>query len=70
MRRTLILTLTVLACALAVCALSQATLNGTVERARRLQILAVLAVQEGRPDDAGELLKDLVLQIILVAKDA
>ncbi len=53
------MTLCVLAVALAVCAGSMLALNGTVERARRLQSLAVLAVQEGRPDDAGELLVSL-----------
>ena len=59
MKRTLMMTLCVLAVALAVCAGSMLALNGTVERARRLQSLAMLAVQEGRPDDAGELLVSL-----------
>ena len=59
MKRTLIMTLCVLAVALAVCAGSMLALNGTVERARRLESLAVLAVQEDRAEDAGELLVEL-----------
>ena len=47
MRRTLILTLAVLACALAVCWAAQATLNGTVEKARRLHAQALLAENIG-----------------------
>ena len=59
MKRTLIMTLCVLAAALAVCAGSMLALNGTVEQARRLESLAVLAVQEDRAEDAGELLVEL-----------
>ena len=53
------MTLCVLAAALAVCAGSMLALNGTVEQARRLESLAVLAVQEDRAEDAGELLVEL-----------
>lgn len=48
MRRTLILTLAVLACALGVCGLSQSALNDTVEQARQLRAQALLA--ENRDD--------------------
>ena len=47
MKRTLILTLAVLAAALAICVASLFALNGTVDEAERLQSLAVLASQEG-----------------------
>ena len=59
MRRTLILTLAVLACALAVCALSQATLNDTVEEARQLRAEALLAENGGDVERAGALLSQL-----------
>ena len=59
MRRTLILTLTVLACALGVCWASQATLNDTVDQARRLHTQALLAENGGDRERAGELLVQL-----------
>lgn len=59
MKRTLILTLAVLAAALALCAVSQWALNGTVDEAERLQSLAVLAANERRVSDA----KALVLKL-------
>ena len=59
MRRTLILTLAVLACALAMCALSQATLNDTVEEARQLRAEALLAENGGDVERAGALLSQL-----------
>ena len=59
MRRTLILTLAVLACALAVCGLSQAALNGTVEDARQLRAQALLAENGGDAERAGTLLAQL-----------
>ena len=54
MKRTLILTLSVLAAALIACTASYFTLNATVDRAGQLQSLAVLDVQEGRPLRAAE----------------
>ena len=59
MRRTLILTLTVLACALAVCSLSRATLNDTVEQARQLHAQALLAENSGDVARADDLLGQL-----------
>ena len=59
MKRTLILTLAVLAAALAICALSLRALNGTVGEAERLQSLAVLAANEQRFSDAKALLVEL-----------
>ena len=59
MRRTLILTLAVLACALAVCWISRGTLNATVEQARLLHDQALLAENGGDVDRAGELLVQL-----------
>ena len=56
MRRTLILTLAVLACALAVCWFSRGTLNATVERARLLHDQALLAENGGDSERAVELL--------------
>jgi uncharacterized protein Yka (UPF0111/DUF47 family) len=56
MRRTLILTLAVLACALAVCWISRETLNATVERAQLLHNQALLAENSGDSHRAGELL--------------
>lgn len=56
MKRTLILTLAVLAAALAVCWASQAALDGAVDEAQRLQSLAVLAVKEQRFSDAKTLM--------------
>ena len=56
MKRTLILTLAVLAAALAVCWASQAALDGAVDEAQRLQSLAVLAVEEQRFSDAKSLM--------------
>ena len=54
MKRTLILTLSVLAAALIACTASYFILNATVDRAGQLQSLAVLDVQEGRPLRAAE----------------
>ena len=54
MRRTLILTLAVLFCAAAACTASLVILNGTVDGARELGSLAVLAANEGRRDEARE----------------
>ena len=51
MKRTLILTVAVLACALALCGLCQGYLNASVEDAQALRSLAVLAAEEG--DMAG-----------------
>ena len=59
MRRTLILTLAVLACALAVCWAAQAKLNDTVDRARQLHGQALLAENRGDGDRAGALLVQL-----------
>ena len=59
MGRTLILTLAVLACALAVCSLSQETLNDTVEQARQLHAQALLAENGGDGDRADALLVQL-----------
>lgn len=59
MRRTLILTLAVLGCALAVCWVSQTTLNDTVDQARLLHAQALLAENVGDSDRAGELLVQL-----------
>ena len=47
MKRTLILTLAVLAAALAVCVAALIVLSGTVDEAERLQSLSVLAAEEG-----------------------
>ena len=59
MKRTLILTLAVLAAALAVCWASQAALNGAVDEAERLQSLAVMAAEEKRFSDAKSLMVQL-----------
>jgi len=59
MRRTLILTLAVLSCALAVCALSRAALNNTVEQARQLHAQALLAENSGDAARADDLLAQL-----------
>ena len=59
MRRMLILTLAVLACALAVCWAAQTTLNDTVERAQQLHDQALLAENRGDSDRAGALLVQL-----------
>ena len=59
MKRTLILTLAVLAAALLVCALSQRALDGAVDEAERLQSLAVLAATERRTADAKTYLSEL-----------
>ncbi len=56
MKRTRILTLAVLAAALALCWASQAALNRAVDEAERLQSLAVLAAQEERVADAKSLM--------------
>lgn len=56
MKRTLAVTLAVLAVALAVCAASQRALNGAVDEAERLESLAVLAANEQRYADAKTLL--------------
>ena len=54
MKRTLILTLAVLAAALAICVASLFALNGTVDEAERLQSLAVLAANENAFSEAKE----------------
>ena len=59
MKRTLILTLAVLAAALLVCALGQRALDGTVDEAERLQSQAVLAATEHRMADAKTFIHDL-----------
>jgi len=59
MKRTLILTLAVLACALGLCWAAQGTLNGTVEQARQLHAQALLAEEAGDADRAGALLVQL-----------
>ena len=59
MRRTRILTLCVLACALAVCALSLTALNATVDEAERLRGLAVRAAQEEKSGEARSLVAAL-----------
>ena len=56
MKRTLILTLAVLLGALALCVASLRYVNRSVDEAERLQNLAVLAVQEGRADEAKALM--------------
>ena len=56
MRRTLILTLATLACALAICWVSRGTLNATVEQARLFHDHALLAENSGDSDRADELL--------------
>ena len=56
MRRTLILTLAVLSCALAVCWVSRGTLNATVDEARLLHDQALLAENSGDSGRAVELL--------------
>ena len=59
MRRTLILTLAVLALALAVCALGTRLLDDTVAEAERLRSAAMLAEHDGEADRAAELLVQL-----------
>lgn len=59
MRRTLLMTLTVLACALSLCALSRRIVNETAGEARRLASLAVAAEREDRAQDADEALASL-----------
>lgn len=59
MKRTLILTLAVLAAALLVCALGQRALDGTVDEAEQLQSQAVLAATEHRMADAKTFIHDL-----------
>jgi len=59
MRRTLILTLAVLAAALLVCTASMLALNDAVDRADELQSLAVLAAEEGDASNAKTLLAEL-----------
>ena len=56
MKRTLIVTLSALACALAICTASLLALNATVDEAERLQSLAVLAANEGRGSEARTLM--------------
>lgn len=56
MRRTLILTLAVLACAMGVCGFSQAALNDAVDEASQLHAQALLAENSGDGERAGELL--------------
>ncbi len=59
MRRTLTLTLAVLACALAVCVFSLSTLNDTVGQAQQLHSQAMLAAEGGDGHRAAELLARL-----------
>lgn len=59
MRRTLIVTLTVLAIALASCTASLLILDGAVRHADRLRSAAVLASQERRTGRARELMVEL-----------
>ena len=59
MRRTLILTLTVLACALALCGYALYALNDTVDQAVQLHSHAMLAADGGDGDRAGALLVQL-----------
>ena len=59
MRRTLILTLAVLACALAVCQMSLTALNGIVDEAQSLRSQALLAADRGEDARAAELLVQL-----------
>ena len=59
MKRTLILTLCVLAVALAVCAGSMVALNATVDEAQRLRSLALLASGEDRQTQAMVLMVEL-----------
>lgn len=59
MRKTLIVTLAVLAAAVAVCALSMHALNGAVDRANRLRSAAVLAEEENRISDAKAAMLEL-----------
>jgi len=56
LKRTLMVTLLVLAAALAVCAVCQRALDDAVEEAERLQSLAVLAANEQRFSDAKTLM--------------
>ena len=59
MRRTLILTLAVLACALGICGFSRAALNGIADDAAQLRAQALLAENDGDSQRAGELLVQL-----------
>ena len=59
MRRTLILTMAVLACAVAVCWASQTALDGAVDRAQALHSQAMLAAGNGDRDRAVALLAQL-----------
>lgn len=59
MRRALIVTAAVLACALAVCAASQAALDGAVSHALSLHGQALEAAEAGQSDRAGALLFEL-----------
>lgn len=59
MRRTMVVTAAVLACALAVCFLSMGTLSHAVSGAGRLVSQAVLAAQEGRTAQAKSLMVEL-----------
>ena len=59
MKRTLILTLAVLACALALCAVSLVCIDRAVDGAERLQSLAVLAAQQGDAVRAKALMVEL-----------
>lgn len=59
MKRTLILTLAVLACALALCAVSLVCIDRAVDSAERLQSLAVLAAQQGDAARAKALMVQL-----------
>jgi len=58
-KRTLLVTLCVLAVALGVCAVCQRALDGAVEEAERLTSLAVLAANEQRFSDAKTLMGTL-----------
>lgn len=59
MRRTLILTLAVLVCALAVCGYALFALNDTVDQAMQLHSRAMLAADDGDGDRAAALLVQL-----------
>ena len=65
MRRTLIVTLAVLAVSVAVCLLGMRALDGTVARAQALKNEAVLAAEEGDIDRA----KALMIQLAELWKD-
>ena len=59
MRRTMILTLTVLTISLSICAVSLLIMAGIVDQARTLRSEAILAVQKGNSVRAQEILVEL-----------